>query len=477
MRNSMKKTTGPRHCDVAVVGAGFAGLSAAERLMSAGKSVLVFEGRDRVGGRSLTGEITGIPVDFGATWVAKRHTAIRDLAHRMGCTTTAQYNSGRNVLWMGGRRHTYRGTIPVLTPLAMWDMIRVQMALNKLVAQVDADAPWDAPLATRFDAISFEDWLNEKKIRRSTRALMAIICKVQWGCTASDVSLLHVLRYIRAAGGIDHMLDVKNGQQEDRIVETTQEIANRIAAKLGDRVHLSSPVDRIAQDDTGITVAMPDGEIRADYCIVTVPPAMRANIAFEPGLPEQISGLTETWRMGELSKAFVAYDTPFWREDGLSGEALTDTGQAFITFDVSPGPDGPGILMVFCDPRVFDGFSESERRRRVIEKIVDLFGPKAAAPIDYADHRWGREAFCPGGPNPAVGPFATTTYGPALTEPHGRVEWAGTETAGEWAGCMNGAVLTGQRAAERVLKRLTDPHAQTSAAMPAPEKQLQEAVS
>ncbi|OBK22909.1 hypothetical protein A5634_06980 [Mycobacterium asiaticum] len=102
-----------------IVGAGFAGLSAAERLGSMGLSVTVLDGRDRVGGRSFSGEVAGVEVDLGATWVSPRHTAIRDLAKRMGCTTTGQFNQGRNVLWLAGRRRTYKGTIPpvVLTGL------------------------------------------------------------------------------------------------------------------------------------------------------------------------------------------------------------------------------------------------------------------------------------------------------------------------------------------------------------------------
>lgn len=90
----------------------------------------------------------------------------------------------------------------------------------------------------------------------------------------------------------------------------------------------------------------------------------------------------------------------------------------------------------------------------ILRQLVQLYGTQASAPIDYLDHCWGAEPFAPAGPNPAVAPYATTSYGPALTEPHGRVHWAGTETAGEWAGCMNGAVLTGQRAAERVAAAL-----------------------
>ncbi|MFF8404053.1 flavin monoamine oxidase family protein [Streptomyces sp. NPDC015684] len=450
MPGSRNPVSGDTSVDVVVVGAGFAGLSAAERLASMGQSVLVVEGRDRVGGRSLSGEVAGVKVDLGATWVARRHTAIRDLASRMGCTTTDQFDQGRNVLWMAGRRRTYSGTIPKVSPAALVDMARMQMAVNKLVSTIDVDAAWESPEAGRLDTISFGEWLDRKNALPGTRALMTVISKVQWGCTPSDVSLLHALRYIRAAGGIDHMLDVEGGQQQDRFVETTQEIAKRVAERLGDRVRLRTPVRRVAQDDNGVTVHTDSGDIHARYAIVTAAPAHRAAIAFDPALPEQAEGLTRTWRMGVLSKAFVAYDVPFWRAGGLSGEAVTDTGTVFITFDVSPAHSGPGVLMAFCDPRVFDGFSIEDRRDRVVRQLVGLYGPQARTPIDYVDHCWGSEPFAPGGPNPAVAPYATTSYGKALTEPHGRIHWAGTETAGEWAGTMNGAVLTGQGAAERV---------------------------
>ncbi|MEU7597332.1 FAD-dependent oxidoreductase [Streptomyces sp. NPDC039022] len=441
--------------DVAVVGAGFAGLGAAERLVSTGRSVLVVEGRDRVGGRSLSGEVAGVKVDLGATWVARRHTAVQDLASRVGCATTGQFDQGRNVLWMAGRRRTYSGTIPKVSPTVLVDMARMQMAVNKLVATIDVNAAWESPGADRLDAISFGEWLDRHHALPSTRALMTVVSKVQWGCPPGDVSLLHALRYIRAAGGLDHMLDVEGGQQQDRIVETTQEIAVRVAERLGDRVRLETPVRRIMQDDDGVTVRTGSGDIRARYAIVTAAPAHRAAIKFDPALPERVEGLTRTWRMGVLSKASVAYEKPFWRADGCSGEAVTDTGTVFITFDVSPARSGPGVLMAFCDPRVFDGFSPETRRDRVVQQLADLYGPQARTPIDYVDHCWGAEPFAPGGPNPAVAPYATTSFGKALSEPHGRIHWAGSETAGEWAGTLNGAVLTGQRTAENVIALLT----------------------
>jgi monoamine oxidase len=441
--------------DVVIVGAGFAGLKAAHDLVSKGHSVVVLEGRDRVGGRVFTGEIAGVKVDLGGTWVAKRHTAIREIANQVGCTLVPQFTEGRSTLWLAGKRSTYTGTLPKLSPAALVNMGRIQFAMDKLAKTIDLDAPWNSPRAEELDAISLEEWLDRKRARSTTRAMLTIVTKVEWGCQPSDVSLLHVLRTIRAFGGFDSMLDAEGGMQEERYVETTQEIAIRYAALLGDRVHTSAPVRRINQDADVVTVETDSLQVNAKYAIVTTATEHRGDIEFEPELSEPAQGLIKSWGLGALSKSFVAYDKPFWRADGLSGEAVTDTGTVFITFDVSPSPDGPGILMAFCDPRVFDAHNLETRKAHVVKQLADLFGPQAARPIDYIDHCWNTDSFAPGGPNPVVAPYASVRYGSALAEPHGRVQWAGTETAGEWTGSMNGAVLSGLRAAAEVAGLLT----------------------
>ncbi|MFT4264952.1 MAG: flavin monoamine oxidase family protein [Nocardioides sp.] len=447
----------PTNVDVVIVGAGFAGLSAAHDLVEKGYSVRVLEGRDRVGGRVFTGEVAGVKVDFGGTWVAKQHTAIRELADRVGCTPVPQFTEGRCVLWLAGKRSTFNGTIPKLSPVALVNMARIQLALDKLAKTIDVDAPWDSPRAAELDAISLEEWLDRKRARWTTRAMMTIVSKVEWGCQTSDVSLLHVLRTIRAFGGFDFMMDAEGGMQESRYSETTQEIAIRYAALLGDRVHISAPVRRITQDADGVVAHTDSDQIAAKYAIVTTATEHRGGIDFEPALSELAQGLVKSWTLGALSKAFVAYDKPFWRAEGLSGQSLIDTGSTFGTFDVSPSPDGPGVLMAFCDPRVFDSHAPDVRKAQIVKQIIDIFGPQAAQPIDYIDQCWNTDSFAPGAPNPAVAAYASTLYGSVLAEPHGRVHWAGTETAGEWTGSMNGAVLSGQRAAADVAQLLLAP--------------------
>ena len=122
----------------------------------------------------------------------------------------------------------------------------------------------------------------------------------------------------------------------------------------------------------------------------------------------------------------------------------------FITFDVSPHADGPGILMGFVDARAFDSLPTDQRRRDTLRCFASLFGDEALNPIDYADHRWGAEDFAPGGPTAAVPPGSWTRFGPWLREPVGPIHWAGTETADQWTGFFDGAVRSGQRAAAAV---------------------------
>ncbi|YAL83416.1 flavin monoamine oxidase family protein [Dermacoccaceae bacterium W4C1] len=458
MTQTHEKSVDGQQVDVVIVGAGFSGLTAAEILAGQGRSVLVVDGRDRVGGRSYSGEVAGVQVDLGATWVADRHTAVHALMDKVGCTTTPQFDDGNNVLWMAGQRQTYLGALPNGGPVDQEDLGRVAEAFAGIIEAVDVEKVWDTPGAAEFDAITFEQWLNEQQAAPSTRALMTVISQVQWGCSTSDVSLLHAARYVAAAGGLEHQLAVEGGQNQDRVAGGTQSVAERLADALGDKVVLGAPVRRIIQEGEGVSVETDAGTVRARAVISTTSPTHRRDIAFEPPLPAQTRGLDNTWPLGTLSKAFVAYERPFWREEDLSGEAVLDTGAVFITFDVSPSDDGPGIVMAFCEPGKYDGFNAEDRKRRVVGQLVDLYGEQAANPIDYVDHCWGQEEFAPGGPNPAVGPFAITSYGPALAQPHGRVHFAGSETAGMWAGTLNGAVLTGQRAAREVERMLTAAH-------------------
>jgi monoamine oxidase len=436
--------------DVIVVGAGFAGLSAARELTKRGHEVVVLEGRDRVGGRSFTATLAGVPVDLGATFVGPTQDAVIALAAELGCATVPTYSRGKNLIRWHGKVRSYRSTIPKLSLIELLDVSRIQWRFDRLSRLIPVTDTWAAPAAYRLDQKSLEGWLRAVHASASTRNLMAIMARVTWGCEPDEVSMLHAVRYVKAAGGLGRMLDVKGGAQQDRFPAGTQQIAQRIAADLGDRVITDAPVRCITRTGSGFTVESANGEHSAAAVVLAIPPAHRAAITFDPPLPQGHGELASHWPQGNLSKAYAAYEKPFWRTGGCSGEALSDEGPIFITFDVSPGDDGPGILLGFADARTFDDLAPEVRRERALACFTTLFGDTAATPIDYLDHCWSAEPFAPGGPTAAVPPGAWIQHGKHLREPVDGIFWAGTETADQWTGFLDGAVRSGHRAAAEV---------------------------
>jgi monoamine oxidase len=440
--------------DVVVVGAGFAGLAAARELTRRGREVLVLEGRDRVGGRSHTGAVAGLPVDLGATFVGPTQDAVLTLAAELGCATTPTYCEGKNLINWRGRVRSYSGTIPALSIGGLLNVARVRWQFARVARRVPVADPWTAPAAAELDAQSLGQWLRSVRASSTTLDLMAIMARVTWGAEPDEVSLLHAVRYVKAAGGLDRMLDVKGGAQQDRFPAGTQQIAHRMADELGDRVVLGAVVRTIAHGEHGVRVESTAGSVEGRAVVVAIPPEHREAITFTPELPAEYRRLQRNWPQGKLSKAYAAYDTPFWRDNGYSGEALSDTGPVFITFDVSPRRDGPGILLGFVDARQFDALPAAARREQVIAGFATLFGEAALQPLDYHDHCWGSEQFASGGPTAAVPPGSWSSVGHLLRVPVGPVFWAGTETADEWTGFLDGAVRSGQRAADEVDRAL-----------------------
>lgn len=441
--------------EVVVVGAGFAGLTAARELTRLGRDVVVVEGRDRVGGRSYTVELAGVPVDLGATFVGPTQDAVLRLAAELGCEPVPTYGEGKNLIRWRGRVRSYRSTIPRLSVIELLDVSRIQWRFERVCRKVSVSQPWTSPAAEQLDSISLDRWLRSIHAGASARELMAIMARVTWGAEPDAISLLHAVRYVKAAGGLGRMLDVEGGAQQDRFLGGTQQIALRMAEQLGDRVRLGAPVRRIATGpDRALTVATDTGEIPAAAVVVAVPPAHRADIEFDPPLPPGHDMLARHWPQGRLSKAYAAYDTPFWRRDGCSGEALSDEGPVFITFDCSPDDSGPGVLLGFTDARTFDPLPAERRREVALAGFAALFGDAANRPVAYLDHCWGTEEFAPGGPTAAVPPGAWTEHGQWLRAPVNGIHWAGTETADVWTGFLDGAVRSGLRAAGDVHQEL-----------------------
>jgi monoamine oxidase len=441
--------------DVVVVGAGLAGLAAARELTRAGLDVVVLEGRDRVGGRTLSDTLAGVPVDRGASFVGPTQTAVLKLAGELGCPIEPTFCEGDNLIRWRGKVSAYSGTIPKLGLVGLLDIGRIRWQFERIAKTVSIAEPWSGPQAAKLDGISLGGWLRSIRATESSRDLMSIMSRVAWGAEPDELSMLHTVRYVKAAGGLDSMLDVVDGAQQDHFPGGSHAMAVKMAADLGDRIRLGAVVSRIEWSGNAVAVASSAGTVEARRAIVTVPPAQRLDIDIAPALPIEYQQLAQRWPQGALTKAYAAYPTPFWRTKGLSGQAMSDEGPVFLTFDVSPSAEGPGLLLGFTDPKGFDALPPEQRRQTALSCFAQIFGDEALDAVDYLDQRWGAEPFAPGGPTAAVPPGSWTQFGRLLRIPVGPLHWAGTETADEWTGFMDGAVRSGQRAAAEVTAALS----------------------
>ena len=457
--------TRSQDCDIAIVGAGAAGLAAARWLKAKGLSVLVLEARDRVGGRMLNEPIgDGEIVEVGGQWVGPTHLRVNARIDELGLERFETYDEGFNQFEFRGRLSRYTGAIPRINPLVLADIAQLQARVERMAKQVPLDAPWLAPKAEEWDSMTVMTWLGRKSHTAGGKAFFQLICEGVWAAHPSDFSLLHMLFYVNSAGGLGKLIETDGGAQTHRIVGGSQLICERMADELGDRVILEAPVRRIRSDGESVVLDAEQVQVTASRVIVAIPPTLAGRIVYEPALPGHRDQLTQRIPQGTVMKCMAIYETPFWREDDLSGQVTSDTGPVKVVFDNSPPSGKPGVLLGFLEgnqARQLGQLPLEERRAEVLRCFARFFGEAAATPLDYVEKSWADEPFsrgCYGGFFPTG---VWTSFGEALREPIGQIHWAGAEMATVWNGYIDGALTSGEHAAAEVFDAINDRSATT----------------
>jgi len=399
----------------------------------------------------------GTPVDRGGAWLAPYHDAIFALAHEFGVSTYKTWVKGAHLLIDGNRTRRYTGLIPKISPLAVISIALAQLRIDRMSKQVPLEAPWTAKRAAEWDARTVAEYLEHTGIRTKIgRDLFEMAVRGLFTGDLNDTSFLHLLFLVRAHGSINALFSIEKGAQENMVDGGAGSIAHKIADSLGDAVHLSAPVRSITQRDDHVVVEAGDLEVTARHAVVTVPPALVNDIAFEPPLPDDRKALYGKAVAGPESKTLVVYDEPFWRAAGFSGQTAGPGSAAEVTLDASPSSGTPGVIASFTFGAVAErvqALDPAVRRRQVLDLLTARLGPRAATPVEFVETAWWTEEWTRGCSMAHFPPGVLTRYGPLLREPFGRVHWAGTETSTTSHGAIDGAVRSGERAAAEIAGR------------------------
>lgn len=418
---------------------------------------VVLEARDRVGGRTKSGQIGDLTIDLGGMWMAPSQTRLKCLTSHYGLRSYPTHLDGNAIFRIGtherqGRREDLSRLFGIAGGgaylLARWK-------LNRLLAPLDINQPWAHPDAEKLDETTVEAWIEQNVYNRLPRAAFRTICISLLCAEPSQVSLLFFLHYIKSAGGLDVLISADTGGAQNLMFHGgVHRISQFMADEIGDRLHLNAPATAIEWRDGGVTVQSAAGTFTARKAIIAIPPTLLHRIYFTPALPQAKELLHDRLLMGSSIKFWVLYKTTFWRDQGLNGMILRDDAPMTPIMDITPPGQENGLLVGFFDGiRAIRnaGLSVQERRHIVLEMLASHLGPSALEPLEYVEHDWNAEEWSGGCYGAFAPPGVYSRYGMGLRETIGPLHWAGTETEPRWTGYIEGAIRSGERAARETL--------------------------
>jgi monoamine oxidase len=354
-----------------------------------------------------------------------------------------------------GKKHRYGGTIPwSMSPWAVTNLGIGLMSIEKMCKTIPREAPWEAKRAAEWDRISLGEWIENNTMSKAAREMLDMAMAGVYTSAGSETSLLWALTQMGSGGGPTFVISGKGGAQDARPVGGMGAVYRSIAAELGDALHLSRPVRQITQDGDGVTVAADGLTVRARRAIVAIPLAIASSIVYEPMLPVDRAFLHQRMPGGAVIKISIIYDEPFWRADGLCGQSAAPGSPATLTIDACTDTADPGIMCVITEgpaARRLTRMDEADRKAAVIGELVDRFGAKANAPMEFHEQNWTTERYSGGGMISHAPTGVLTEFGYTLRDPCGRVHWAGTESSAVMCGWIDGAIRSGERAAAEVM--------------------------
>lgn len=445
--------------DCIVIGAGLAGLCAARELRRRGQEVVLLEARKRVGGRVENIFLEeGQIVEMGGQWVNPGHQQLLDeliaSGHEMVRSTP-----GDMLIRIDGqvtRLHSNEDGSTRYSPFDIADLGQGLLRFTRLAQRLENDPKWVADNAEWLDQATVR-WISSNlRTKGGQAAFVEAFAESMPAGMAAPGKLRDALAWVRVGINLESLVVGRGGIRQVRVLGGMFAFCEELAAEIGGSLRLGTEVTAIRQDDDQVYVTTAQGEeLIAPHAIVTLPPWLELGLEWTPAQPDWRVKVAGRIAPAPMIKACVVYPSPWWKDDGLSGQMGADEGAVRVTFDTSdPGAGGYGVLMGFLedvDGRLHEAAIE-ERERAFVAALVATFGARAAHPIAYRDRDWLAEEFTKGSNGAHFMPGEWSLTGPLLAQPYGRVHFAGAEYATRSNGYLEGAMRSGIETALEVAR-------------------------
>ncbi|XP_053164629.1 amine oxidase [flavin-containing] A-like isoform X2 [Hemicordylus capensis] len=435
-------------------------MSAAKLLFDSGLSIVVLEARDRVGGRTFTIRNKQVGyVDVGGAYIGPTQNRVLRLAKELGIETYKVNVTERNIMHINGKSYPFHGAFPqVWNPFVYLDFNNFWRTMDELGKEIPAEAPWDAPHAAEWDKITMKQFIEKHCWTKAAREFATLFVNVNVTSETHEVSALWFLWYVKLCGGTTRIFSVTNGGQERKFVGGSGQITEKIMEQLKGKVKLERPVIRVDQSGDNVIVETLNHEIyEGRYVISAIPPVLTTKIHFKPDLPTKRNQLIHRLPMGCVIKCMMYYKEAFWKKMGFCGSMFIEDEEAPISVtldDTKPDGSVPAIMGFILTRKAFKiaEVSKEERKRKICELYAKVLGTEDALhPVHYEEKNWSAEQYSGGCYTAYFPPGIISQYGRVIRQPAGRIYFAGTETATQWSGYMEGAVQAGERAAREIL--------------------------
>jgi monoamine oxidase len=433
-------------CDVIIVGAGASGIYAASTLKKAGLSSIILEAGDNLGGRLKSKEISkNTNIELGGQWLAKNgQIRLSELVDRFGFKKIKNYNEGKSIIWKGKVPLIYKSKDIELPLMARLDVWRFSLYIKWKLKSINIKKPWKN---SELDKTTAHTWLSKKLWTNESRKFVFNIFEQAECCDLSEFSILEGLCNLKTIGSL------KNFQDADYYYfkEGLQNLLARLA--LEDKLDISynHEVTHIKQGNDQVEVYSKNKVLLSKAVLVTVPLPTMDRINFEPQLPSAVHELCKTIVRGHAVKVVAVYDSPWWRTEGYSGTINDPDGLFDLVIDSSPDSKYGVLVGLVTGPRANNIEKlESKELQRLFTKYIERSFGHSQLPISFNYFNWGDYKYALGAYSARRAINQWTKAKDCLQQPFQRVYFAGTETALEWRGYVEGALESGERQGQKI---------------------------